>query len=491
MRGSPAGSRTSVTSDDDSPPTRSTPWRDNLEAVAMAVVMALLLKYFVVEAYKIPSGSMQPTLIGDDRSQIFDRILVDKVSYRFRDPKRWEVAVFKYPLDLSKSFVKRVVGVGPEAIRILHGDLWRRADADAPWEILRRPRTVQGETWKRLDLNEPSESSWRPDPTASGWEATRRSLAARGPGRARFGADKGYIMDSYLDGYPDGLRDVVRRKQGTGIYPVGDLRVAGEVVVDANVEAIGVDFEEGPMRYHLRIPGPAAPEGARPSIRVHAASRFVETDTGKLSFADEPVRLEAGRRYAFGAQNLDDLLELELDGEVLLGLEIANASDQRAAAYVCVEAEPGAATQFDALMAYRDIYYTPGDLNEYEVPDGHYFMLGDNTQDSADGREWKFARLDRPTDDGVELMLGGVRRDNDPWERNPWQSRDPETGEPRVRFRDMFGEVWWIDGPAIPYAAQPTENAPFVPRRLMQGRALAVFWPWSPKLGVYRWTWVR
>ena len=52
----------------------------------MAVVMALLLKYFIVEAYKIPTGSMQPTLIGDERSGIKDRILVDKLSYVLRDP---------------------------------------------------------------------------------------------------------------------------------------------------------------------------------------------------------------------------------------------------------------------------------------------------------------------------------------------------------------------------------------------------------------------
>ena len=84
----------------------------------MAVVMALLLKFFIVEAYKIPTGSMQPTLIGDERSGVKDRILVDKLSYVLREPRRWEVAVFRYPLDRSKNFVKRIVGVGPEDFRI-------------------------------------------------------------------------------------------------------------------------------------------------------------------------------------------------------------------------------------------------------------------------------------------------------------------------------------------------------------------------------------
>ena len=37
------------------------PWRDNIEAVVMAIIMAVMLKYFIVEAYQIPTGSMQPT----------------------------------------------------------------------------------------------------------------------------------------------------------------------------------------------------------------------------------------------------------------------------------------------------------------------------------------------------------------------------------------------------------------------------------------------
>jgi signal peptidase I len=60
----------------------------------MAVAMALFLKHFVVEAYKIPTGSMQPTLIGDEAADVKDRILVDKVSYALGDPERWDVAVF-------------------------------------------------------------------------------------------------------------------------------------------------------------------------------------------------------------------------------------------------------------------------------------------------------------------------------------------------------------------------------------------------------------
>ncbi|MBJ02340.1 MAG: S26 family signal peptidase, partial [Planctomycetes bacterium] len=66
------------------------PWRENIEAITMAIVVAILLKYFIVEAYKIPTGSMQPTLMGNTDTGVFDRVLVDKLSYHYRDPERWE-----------------------------------------------------------------------------------------------------------------------------------------------------------------------------------------------------------------------------------------------------------------------------------------------------------------------------------------------------------------------------------------------------------------
>jgi len=470
----------------------STPWRDNLEALAMAIIMALLLKYFIVEAYKIPSGSMQPTLIGDEKSQIFDRILVDKLSFRFRDPQRFEVVVFKYPLDLSKNFVKRVIGIGPEQVMIHAGDLWRRDDATEPWAILRRPRSVQRETWKRLDAEDPAASSWYPDPPGLAWEFDGRSIAARGPGRARFGEGREAIMDAYLDGYPDALVDLVKRKPGAGVHPVGDVRVDGEVEVGPETEYVGIELYEGPRRFLCLLPGPAALPDARPSMREVLATRFSDEEETDVHEAAEPLRLEAGRRYRFGAQNLDDLVELDVDGEVVLSVEVANTNDQRASLFVVVQGGPEAEARFTDLMARRDIYYTDGDLNEYNVPEGSYFMLGDNTQDSSDGREWKLARLEHRTPSGeFEVMSGNARRDDDPWQQNPWLGRIGDEGEPRVRFRDLFGETWWLDGPGVPYADPPSENAPFVPRRLIQGRALAVFWPLSPRLGVYRWKWVH
>ncbi|MBI2460860.1 MAG: signal peptidase I [Candidatus Rokubacteria bacterium] len=86
--------------------------REYLEAILIAVLLALLIRTFVVQAFKIPSGSMIPSL------QVGDHILVNKFIYRFRDPGRGDVIVFKYPVDESRDFIKRVIAVGGEDLYI-------------------------------------------------------------------------------------------------------------------------------------------------------------------------------------------------------------------------------------------------------------------------------------------------------------------------------------------------------------------------------------
>ncbi len=78
----------------------------------LALLLALFIRSFVVQAFRIPSGSMIPSLL------IGDQILVDKVAYRFRKPARGEVVVFKYPRDESRDFIKRVIGLPGETLEV-------------------------------------------------------------------------------------------------------------------------------------------------------------------------------------------------------------------------------------------------------------------------------------------------------------------------------------------------------------------------------------
>lgn len=113
-------------------------WREYAEAMLIAVILALTIRAFVVQAFKIPSGSMIPSLL------IGDHILVNKLAYglqlpgecewtisfppvtcyasnpliAFDAPERGDVIVFRYPEDEQKDFIKRIIGVPGDTIRI-------------------------------------------------------------------------------------------------------------------------------------------------------------------------------------------------------------------------------------------------------------------------------------------------------------------------------------------------------------------------------------
>ncbi|MBU1625763.1 signal peptidase I [bacterium] len=99
------------------------PVREGIEIIIFAVILALFIRTYVVQAFKIPTGSMERTLL------IGDHILVNKFVFSpvpsflkfilpVREPKRGDITVFKFPEDMSKDFVKRMIGMPNENIHI-------------------------------------------------------------------------------------------------------------------------------------------------------------------------------------------------------------------------------------------------------------------------------------------------------------------------------------------------------------------------------------
>lgn len=98
--------------------------REWIESIVIALIMALIIRTFVVQAFKIPSGSMEPTLL------IGDHLLVNKFLYGtkipftdlkvlpLREPDRGDVIVFEYPVDPSKDFIKRVIGLPGDKVEV-------------------------------------------------------------------------------------------------------------------------------------------------------------------------------------------------------------------------------------------------------------------------------------------------------------------------------------------------------------------------------------
>ncbi len=104
--------------------------KEYLEPIIIAVLIALFIRTLVVQAFKIPSGSMEPTLL------VGDYILVNRFIYgiripytdtkffKFKKPQRGDVIVFVFPLDTSKDFIKRVIGTEGEKVEIINNKIY-------------------------------------------------------------------------------------------------------------------------------------------------------------------------------------------------------------------------------------------------------------------------------------------------------------------------------------------------------------------------------
>ena len=110
--------------------TKKSGLRENIEAITIAILLALFIRTFVVQAFKIPSGSMKETL------QIGDHILVSKFIYGIKlpfvqktiipikNPKKEDIIVFRYPENPKLDFIKRVVGVEGDVIKVRNKKLY-------------------------------------------------------------------------------------------------------------------------------------------------------------------------------------------------------------------------------------------------------------------------------------------------------------------------------------------------------------------------------
>jgi signal peptidase I len=116
-----------------------------LEMLLVTMLLALFGTTFIVQAFKIPSGSMEPTLL------IGDHVFVNKFIFEgtgawyekflpYRDIRRGDIIVFKFPFDDHPHYVKRVIGLPGERLRIVNGDVYING------EQLREPYVVRDPT---------------------------------------------------------------------------------------------------------------------------------------------------------------------------------------------------------------------------------------------------------------------------------------------------------------------------------------------------------
>lgn len=105
-------------------------FREYIEPFLIAGLAALFIRQFIVQPFKIPSGSMIPTLVVGDHLFVNKFVygpripFMDARIFKWKEPKRGDVIVFKYPGDEDKDFIKRVVGLPGDKVQIINGRLY-------------------------------------------------------------------------------------------------------------------------------------------------------------------------------------------------------------------------------------------------------------------------------------------------------------------------------------------------------------------------------
>ncbi len=115
-------------------------FEEYVKPIIIAVLIALFVRSFIVQAFKIPSSSMEPTLLVGDYLLVNKFIygtripFTDKKILELKKPQRGDIVVFIYPKDRSKDFIKRVIGEEGDKVEIIHNKIYINDRViDDPW----------------------------------------------------------------------------------------------------------------------------------------------------------------------------------------------------------------------------------------------------------------------------------------------------------------------------------------------------------------------
>lgn len=95
------------------PVSRKPLWREYLEVILISLAAAIVLRLFIVSAYRVESVSMEDTLLEGDY------IFINKLAYQFGDPQIGDIIIFKYPLDPTKDYIKRIIALPGQTVEII------------------------------------------------------------------------------------------------------------------------------------------------------------------------------------------------------------------------------------------------------------------------------------------------------------------------------------------------------------------------------------
>ena len=537
--------------------------RETIESVVVAVVLAFLFRAFVAEAFVIPTGSMAPTLQGrhmdvvcpqcghqyrtgasvendeqgpprgevtrtrcplcryamtldkehqaNHKSFNGDRILVSKFAHQLREPQRWDVIVFKYPGEAKINYIKRLIGLPGETIRIRHGDI-HTLDPDTAeqpegrqvFRIARKPpnkvvamlqlvddtyyvpqhvrdglwpvrwsaiQVANSAAWRRSEdhrnfgIEAGSTRAWlryhHLVPRADDWVRIAKRLPYQ---RAGY---RGQLVTDYY-----AYNDSFHSESGRECW-VGDLAVEGDVEVESSGGEVTLELVEGGTHFRCNID---VSTGIA-TLNIDGGQRASKPSFGDPSPQTATTEVHGAGNYSLRFANVDDQLFLWVNNQVVefdKGGKYEpspnvvprwSTNDPGDLAPVALGAR-NITLQVNRLRVLRDVYY-----RAVEPVDPYWNSEYDK---SAVGYEFDVAALMAHPQDWKTTPLFNARRSVtfhlDADQFFPLGDNSPESRDARV----------WSERQ---YATNTLSPPPYVSRELLIGKALLIYWPHSWRLG--------
>lgn len=388
--------------------------KENLEAIIIAFIMALVIRCFCIEVFKIPSSSMEPILLGDVSEKHSrescpfgayhvpldtptasgDRIMVTKYYYAFSSVERYDVIVFKFPLNQSKNFIKRVVGLPNESIKIYRGNLYVKKPGQDKFHIASRTWRTQNSLW--IDVSRATHGYLG---TQATFEQAWESVGNDTPGQLPWRVAEGELSTQARDA--SGQKSVqfnLRRIPDDGppvSAPVDDVRLLFDFEITSPKGQVFAEISNAYGRFEAVLDT----EGGSQLV-CYLPSRENRSRFEKQIVPLRDVQLSMDRHFRLELLVYDGTAHVRVnDGErakfqfidTREDLLEVDAPDRRVSF-----GTRGLTFKVNNLSVGRDIFYrgrdrSSRDLREDEelaIPAGKYVMMGDNVASSHDSRAW-------------------------------------------------------------------------------------------------------
>ena len=458
---------------------RKSKLRENIESIAFAIAIAFAIRYFVVEAFKIPTGSMAPTLLGEHKDvkcpncgwffyadrqsenatcpncqfemsaslycnncnnrirynwpawlwrkgtcpkcQITipwvdlsnrvihggNRILVNKLWLKFKNPNRWDVTVFVYPLyDLKckncstqipdtewhdglrcprcgstrfskkkKNYIKRLIGLPGEKLQIVNGDIYIND------KIQRKPDSVQDTLWlpvynSHYPIKEDTAPLWVADSNA--WTIHKDSLTLNSMSQGS--------SDTSLVTFARRISDQNGYNNRAGSSEMGDVKISFDVTPLKGSQSLEVVLEKNNDIFTAVIP-------------TNDTNTKSYLKKGENVLVEDNAHIQTGQKHKIALSNVDSIVSLSIDNKKIFVFDNDDGKVTEVRPFDTSRIRFGGThvnATFENIEIFHDIYYTNlsagtwGTTQPIQLGEKDYFMLGDNSRNSNDSRVWKF-----------------------------------------------------------------------------------------------------